>query len=858
MKVVDPPGRSTGSRRHAPVWAEPIDRVARRLGATEDGLTSEGAAAALGRHGPNVLDLDRQASAPRLLAKQFTSPILLILLGATVLSGLLGELTAAGIILTIIGLSGLLGFWQEHTAGRAMVTLLRLVEVRASVVRDGEQMSVPMSAVVPGDLALVSAGDLVPGDCVVVAANGLMVDQSVLTGETFPAEKTATLSADGAEVGERPNMLFFGTHVSSGSGTVLVTATGHDTEMGEVAQHLGSPTTTGFERGMTAFGLLLTRIMVALVVVIFAINLVLQRPFIDSALFSLALAVGLTPQLLPAVVSISLAHGARTIAKERVIVRRLDAIEDFGSMTILCSDKTGTMTQGHVRLSAALGLDGEPAPPVERLARINAEMQVGLKNPIDEAIVAASPSDIGTVTKLGELPYDFDRKRLSVLVRDASSGPDPILITKGAFGPVLEVCESTTSPDGKVAPLGESRDSIVSQFEELSRQGFRVLAVATRRIAGTTPLTVGDEAGMTLVGLLTFADPPKDGITATLGALASNGISVRMVTGDNRFIATHLAHEVGLDTKTVLTGNDIAAMDAPTLTAAVASVEVFSELSPLHKERIVRAMRSSGSVVGYLGDGINDAPALQAADVGISVDTAVAVAKRSAAIVLLDKDLGVLLAGVRQGRRTFANTMKYIFVTTSANFGNMLSMAVAATVLPFLPLLAGQILMVNLLTDLPGTTIATDSVDRSQLTRPQSWDIGMIMRYMLVFGAISSVFDLATFALLRWEFDAAAPEFRSAWFLGSILTEVAVLFALRTRGPFYRSKPSRWLVLSSLFVLAIAIGLPFTPVADSLELVKIPLELFVLIAALTVGYVATTEIVKHRFWKRETRTESRS
>ncbi|MEO5534847.1 MAG: magnesium-translocating P-type ATPase [Pseudolysinimonas sp.] len=829
-------------------WSVPAADLLSALHSRTDGLTADEAAATLTQVGPNTLNERDDVSIARLLARQFLSPIELILIGATILSGVLGDWTDAVIILVILLVSGLLGFVQERGAGRAMKALLAVVEVTVTVLRGGRRVAVPLGSIVPGDVAVVAAGDIVPGDCAVLEANGLTVDESALTGETFPVDKQPSVVPAATVLTGRTGAVFLGTHVSSGTGTLLVVRTGRSTQIAAIAARLSArPPQTGFEKGMTSFGLLLGRLMVVLVVAIFIINLVLQRPLIDSALFSLALAVGLTPQLLPAIVSISLAQGARMMARKRVIVRRLDAIEDFGSMTVLCSDKTGTMTAGEIHLDTAMRLDGTADAEVAELASLNAALQTGWRNPIDQAIVEglAAPSDAVAV---GELPYDFLRKRMSVLVR-RHPGEKPVLITKGALDPVIAVCTHAATAAGLV-PIARARVGIQKRFADLSSQGFRVLGVATRTFAGDRPVGIGDESKMTLVGLLCFADPAKPDAAATLAELAASGVSVRMVTGDNRLVAAHIAEQVGLDTTTVFSGPDIDAIGDAALAIAVKNVYVFSELDPVQKERVVRAFRAGGAVVGYLGDGINDAPPLHAADIGISVDTAVPVAKQSAAIVLLDKDLRVILDGVRQGRRTFANTMKYIYMTTSANFGNMLSMALAALLLPFLPLLAGQILLINLLTDLPATTIATDSVDDAQVRSPQRWNVRLIRNYLLAFGTLSSVFDLVTFAILHFGFHAAAPEFRSAWFVASILTEVGVLFALRTRGPFYRSAPGRWVVLSSIAVALVAVAIPYSPLAPVLSLVPIPLELLGLVFLVTLGYIAATELLKRVFWHR--------
>jgi P-type Mg2+ transporter len=823
------------------------------LDSTAGGLTSARAAETLARVGENKLGASRQTSEARLLARQFLSPIVLILVGATVLSGVLGDWTDATIILAIIVLSGLLGYFQERGAGRAISALLAVVEIKVNLMRDGVAVEIPISQVVPGDVATLSAGDLVPGDSIVLASNGLQLDESALTGETFPAEKQPGVSAVDSALTARSNMVFLGTHVASGSGTVVVVGTGSSTEIGAVSARLSSaPPKTGFEKGLTSFGLLLTRIMLVLVVAIFVVNLLLHRDPINSVLFSLALAVGLTPQLLPTIVSISLAQGARVIARHRVIVRRLDAIEDFGSMSIFCSDKTGTMTQGKVVLDAALDTAGNPSAMVGRLAYIDSFFQVGLKNPIDDAICAGVTCDVAKVVKLDELPYDFDRRRLSLLFKDGTEVPT--LVTKGALDAVVAVCQSARSADGSIVPIATVNDAVQKLFLDLSNRGYRVLGVATREMKGATSATLADESGMTLVGFVSFADPAKPDAAQTLKELATNGISVRMLTGDNRLVAAHIAGQVGLDASVVLTGSDIDALDDAALAAKVPGVVVFAELNPIQKERIVRALRTTGQTVGYMGDGINDSPALHAADVGISVDSAVDVAKEAASIVLLDKDLGVLLDGMQQGRRTFANTMKYIFMTSSASFGNVLSMAIAAGVLPFLPLLASQILLVNLLTDLPSTFIATDSVDAAQLRRPQRWNVRLIRNYMLTFGPLSSIFDLTTFAVLEWGFHAGAHEFRTAWFVGSVLTAVTALYVLRTRRPFFRSRPSTWLMLASAVVVVVTVAIPYSSLAAPLGFVPLSLPLVGILLAITVVYLVANELVKRIFWKPDQRT----
>jgi Mg2+-importing ATPase len=829
------------------VWSLDAGAALTRLESRPEGLTTAEAGARLARFGPNTIEHRRRTDALALLARQFTSPIVVILAFATVVSGVLGDVTDSAIILAIIALSGLLGFWQERGANRAVEALLAVVRVKAEAVRDGRAVEVPVEEMVPGDVVLLNAGDVIPGDCLVLESRTLLVDEAALTGETYPVEKMAGLAPAASPLGQRTNALFLGTHVVSGSGRALVVTTGRATQFGRVSEHVAErQVETGFERGMTAFGYLLVRAMVVLVTAIFVVNVALARPLIDSALFSLALAVGLTPQLLPAIVTISLSEGARLMARERVIVKRLDAIEDFGAMSILCTDKTGTMTTGSVSLAAALDLRGRPSDRVKRLAILNARFQTGFANPIDAAIVAAAGNEGDGARRLDELPYDFSRKRLSVLVEDDGAAR---IITKGDLQSVLAVCARAEISTGKVVDIGQARAEIMSQFETLSAQGYRVLGIATRDAGNVRRLAATDEANLVFRGLLTFLDPPKEGAEATVRALAAAGIAVRMITGDNRLVAARIGGMVGLDPRAVLTGEEIGRLDDAALARRAAGTAIFAEIEPIAKQRIILALRASGQVVGYLGDGINDAPALHAADVGISVDSGVDVAKEAAAIVLLDKDLGVLLDGVRQGRRTFANTMKYVFTTISANFGNMLSMAVAAAVLPFLPLLADQILLINFLTDLPSTTIATDEVDPEQLDAPHGWDLGFVRTFMIVFGGLSSVFDLLTFAVLRLGFAADALAFRSGWFLESIATELAVLFVLRTRRPAFLSRPSGLLLGSSLALGAVTFAIPFSPIAPFLGLEGPAPAVLGALVLITALYVASAEVAKRFFYR---------
>ena len=753
-----------------------------------------------------------------LLLRQFKSPIILILIAATVVSMFVGDLTDGLIILAIIVPSVLLSFWQEYRANQTMEELLGRVQVKVNVVRNGVEISIPITQLMVGDLVDLRIGDIVPGDLKVISSNGLLVDESVLTGESMAVEKAA---------GEE---LRFGTSVASGTAQATVVGVGEDTEYGALAKAVAEEAgDSGFARGLTKFGLLLMRWMSVLLVGLFIANMLMQKPIVDSFLFSIALAVGLTPQLLPAIISVSLSSGAKAMAGKNVLVKRLDAIEDFGSMDVLCTDKTGTITQGVVQLDSCLDLFGKPSERVRRLALINATVQEGFENPLDEAIrKSVTSKGIAGVRRIDELPYDFSRKRLTVLVSD---GEERYSITKGAFQNVLEICK---------LPSAE-RSRIEKFFEQQSALGYRVLALAT----GTSL----EERDLTLEGFLLFMDPLKPGAKDAVAEMASLGIHLYLITGDNEFVAKAIGDQVGLNVERVVTGNDVAELTDSELIALMKHSRVYASLDPLQKQRVIKLLKSSGHTVGYFGDGINDAAALHSADVGISVDTAVDIAKHASAIVLLDKDLSVIAEGVRLGRKTFINTMKYARVGVSASFGNMFSMAIASIFLPFLPLLPSQILLLNFMTDFPALAISGDSVDAEAIARPRRWDVKSIRNFMLIFGLISSVFDIATFAVLRFGFNADAELFRSGWFVESTLTELAVMLILRTRRRFWKSTPGKALWVSSLLLALLVFIIPFTQVGLLLQLEPLTWPLVFTIFGLIAIYAAVNELVKTRWIK---------
>ncbi len=731
-----------------PYWSKSLPEVTQSTNSSVDGLSSSEAQAILRRVGPNRILSKEHVTPLRLLLNQFTSPIVIILIFATIVSAFLGDWVDAAIILLIVLGSALLSFYQENSANNAAEKLRAQVSSRTDVLRDGKSTSIATTEVVPGDVVLLGAGSLIPGDGVLIEANDFFVNQAVLTGETFPVEKTPGVSPQTAGLAERTNVVFMGTNVRSGSAKALIVQTGPATAFGQIAGRLTlRPPETEFEHGIRKLGYLLTEVMLILVFGIFFLNVLMQKPVFDSLLFSIALAVGLTPQLLPAIININLSRGSQEMAKRGVIVRRLESIENFGSMDILCTDKTGTLTQGVVQLDGALDVNGEPSALVNLYAFLNAKMQTGMQNPLDEAIVSKGASDTEEYAKVDEIPYDFIRKRLSVVVQ--RQGAALQMITKGALENILAACSCVQNGDGERALDKPQLAAIQQRYEEWSAQGYRVLGIAVKPVERQEhPFAAADEASMAFAGFLLFFDPPKDGVQATIRSLAELGVNLKVITGDNEYVARHLGEIVGLDGAQVLTGSTLNNLRDEALWHAVEATTIFAEVDPNQKERIILALKKRGHVVGYMGDGINDAPSLHSADVGISVANAVDVAKEAADLVLLKQDLDVLREGIVQGRKTFANTLKYVFMATSANFGNMFSMAGASLFLPFLPMLPKQILLINFLTDLPEMAISGDRVDDAFVERPHRIDVGFIRRFMLIFGPLSSLFDFATFGVL--------------------------------------------------------------------------------------------------------------
>ncbi|MHB8636552.1 MAG: magnesium-translocating P-type ATPase [Fimbriimonadaceae bacterium] len=826
-------------------WSAQLAELYTDLGSGENGLRGAVAAERIAQL-PKVKARSSKWRFVGLFLGQFKSPIILILLFAAGVAAALGDQATAIIIFAIVLASGALGFWQEFHAADAVQKLLALVQITAKVVRDGKPQDVPIGQVVSGDVFVLHAGDMIPADSRLLESTDLFVNEAALTGEPFPVDKKIEALGADTQLAQRTNCVFLGTSVVSGSAKAIVVHVGSNTEFGKVSQSLSHrPPETEFERGVRQFDVMLMEVTLLLVLAMFAANVYYHKPVIESLLFSLAIAVGLTPQLLPAIISVNLATGARRMAEKKVIVKRLASIENFGSMDVLCSDKTGTLTDGTVRLNDGVGFDGKPSARVKLFGYLNAANQTGYSNPIDAAICEAAKVDVAGYVKVREQPYDFIRKRLTVVLKKDDRY---IAVTKGAVSNILEVCTLVEKADGSSAAIAPEMDGIDGEFESASKSGNRAIGVAFKDFGATAP--EGDcESGMTFLGMLLFFDPLRPEIVGTLQELRNLGVSVKFVTGDNRFVAGALLKQAGVPHAKVLSGPEMRNLTDEAFRRVVGKVDIFAEVEPNQKARIVVALQKAGHVVGHLGDGINDASAIHAADVGISVANAVDVAKDAADIVLLEKDLGVLKDGIREGRITFANTLKYVFMATSANFGNMFSMAGASLFLKFLPMLPTQILLTNFMTDLPEMTIATDNVDAEWIDRPHRWDIGFIKRFMVVFGLANSMCDYITFAFLLFVMHANETQFQTGWFIENVVTAALIVLVVRTRRPFWRSRPSRALTLATLASVAAVLLIPVSPIAGWLHLEPLPMGFIGMLIGLLVLYVVVAEAAKWFFYK---------
>ncbi|MGB9243263.1 MAG: magnesium-translocating P-type ATPase [Candidatus Acidiferrales bacterium] len=815
------------------------------------GLSSQEAAERLSKYGPNDPAPVKRGAAVIELLLLFVNPLIVILLIASVVSFILGNATDAVIILVMVLLGISINFIQTYRSQRAIDKLRENVTPTATVLRDGNWQEIKRHEVVPGDIVRVSAGDLIPADGQLLESHDLYVQQAALTGESLPAEKNAIGHApppDGSP--DAPDLVFLGTSVVSGTGTVLILKTGAQTAFGAIAERLATrPAETEFERSMKHFGMLIMRAVFFLVLFILVIRVALHKDAFESFLFAVALAVGLTPEFLPMITSVTLARGAIRMSRDQVVVKRLSAIQNFGTIDVLCSDKTGTLTTGIMSLAASVDFLGKPSERAIELGYINSKLETGIRSPLDAAILKLQRPDSDGYTKCDEIPFDFERRRLSIVVEKKGS-TGCLLITKGAPEGILDLSESYET-EGRVVPLDAAAKGRCRQtFDDLSAQGFRVLAVAYRMADSHCAFTVADEHSLILVGYLAFADPPNPDAAQSLAAMSRDGVEVKILTGDNELVARHICEQVGIKNPTIILGEELERTSDPALQHLAEETTVFARVSPMQKDRIIHALKQRDHVVGYMGDGINDAPSLHAADVGISVASAVDVAREAADIILLKPGLQILHNGIIEGRRASANVMKYLLMGTSSNFGNMFSMAGASVFLPFLPMLPTQILLNNFLYDTAQITIPSDNVDEDAIRAPRRWDMKLIRNFMIFIGPISSIYDFLTFYVLLHYFHASQPEFHTGWFVESLATQTLVLFIIRTAGNPLKSRPSIPLAITTILIVIVGIVLPFSPLAKLLGFTPLPGPFFTFLAISTVTYLLLVEWAKRLLFSR--------
>ena len=816
------------------------------------GLSSQEAAALLERYGPNEPAPAKRSAVFVELVFLFLNPLVIILLVACLASFILGDASDAFIILFIVLLGVLINFVQSYRSQRAIERIRADVAPTATVLRDGQWRELGRREVVPGDVVRVAAGDLIPADGELREARDLYVQQAALTGESMPVEKSAHAGADANSKGpDAPNLVFLGTSVVSGTGIAVIAATGAQTSFGAIAARLATrPPETDFERSMRQFAVLIMRAVFFLVLFILSVRIALHKDAFESFLFAVALAVGLTPEFLPMIASVTLARGAVRMAREHVIVKHLPAIQNLGTVDIFCSDKTGTLTTGLMTLDRSVDYCGAPTDRAIELATLNSKFETGIRSPLDDAILKPGHAGADDYVKCDEIPFDFERRRLSIVVEKKTPGDGRLLITKGAPEGILDLSDSY-EVGGRVVPFDPAlRRHCRETFNDLSAQGFRVLAVAYRSMDGPGPYSVKDERALVFVGYLAFADPPSPDAAESLAEMKRDGVTVKILTGDNELVSRHICEQVGIQNPAIVLGDDLEKMEDPALQNVAERTDVFARVSPVQKHRIIHALKLRGHVVGYMGDGINDAPSLHAADVGISVSTAVDVAREAADIILVKPGLRVLHQGILEGRRASANVMKYLLMGTSSNFGNMFSMAGASLFLPFLPMLPTQILLNNFLYDAAQITIPSDNVDPEFLRAPRKWDMKLIRNFMVIIGPISSIYDFLTFYVLLHFLHAGPTEFHTGWFVESLATQTLVLFVIRTMQNPLRSRPSAPLAVTTILIVILGIWLPYSPLAHRFGFTPLPGFFFIILAIFTITYLLLVEVAKRLLFSR--------
>jgi len=818
----------------------------KKLNSTPEGLSQNAA--------DNILyssEKNRKYKSPfrkdfNLFIGQFKSPLMLLLIGAVLLSSFLGDTSDVIIILFIVLSTGLLSFLQERNAGRVVEKLQSMITLKCDVVRDGRQQEISSDRIVAGDILIFNAGDMVPADCLLIESNELHANESSLTGESFPVRKEVGIIDEKTELANRTNCLWEGSSIVSGTAHALVILTGSNTIFGSIAQSASKKTETTFEKGIKDFGYFLMKITLVLCIFILVINLLNHKSVLESALFALALAVGMAPELLPAITTISMSAGAKRMFKKKVIVKKLSSIQNLGEVNLLCTDKTGTITEGQIQIAGLVNGLGTEDDFVKKLAFWNASFETGYANPVDEALkqlpVEISPDTI----KTGEVPYDFIRKRLSISIKTKE---ESLLISKGAFKEIISICTKMKLADNSIATIEEYIAALEDRFTAYGKNGLRAIVVCYKLITGNN-ISKDDEVDMIFAGFILLHDPVKKGIIETIDELKKLQVSLKIITGDNKNVAASIAAALNVENPLVMTGEELFQTSSEALEQLVKKIHIFAEVEPQQKERIILALRKNYTIA-YMGDGINDVSAINAADVGISVENAVDVAREAADFVLMEKDLMVLTDGIKEGRKTFANTLKYIFINTGSTFGNMFSVAIASLILPFLPMLPKQILLMNFITDFPYLTVASDNVDQEQLDRPGKWDLKFIRRYMIIFGIHSSLFDIITFVTLLYILHVKESAFQTGWFIESILTELFILFIIRTHKNFFKSKPGGYLFILSALGLIITLALPYIPFAKDIGLIPLPISNLMAMLLIVLAYILTADLLKVWFFKKE-------
>ncbi|WP_018341940.1 magnesium-translocating P-type ATPase [Cytophaga aurantiaca] len=824
-------------------WTSDSAHWFQQLNSSEKGLTQNNAETIgkqylVSKRTKSGLEKDIQ-----LFISQFKSPLMLLLIGAVILSAFLGDTSDVFIILFIVVSTGLLSFFQERNAGKVVEKLQSMIALKSVVLRDGKALEVISTNIVPGDVLLLKAGDMIPADCLLIEANEVHANEASLTGESYPVVKQVGILNEQTALAQRTNCLWEGTSIVSGTARALVIHTGDETIFGNIAQGSLKKVETSFEKGIKDFGFFLMKITLILSIFILVVNLLNHKSPLESVLFALALAVGMAPELLPAITTIAMSAGAKRLLAKKVIVKKLSSIQNLGEVNLLCTDKTGTITEGSINVADIVDTLGSSSSFVKEIAYWNAMLESGYSNPIDEALKNMDAQPLPE--KIGEVPYDFIRKCLSIAIQTSS---DKMLISKGAFIQILALCNKARLSDGSIVELSTQQQFIKQQFETYGKNGLRAIAVCYKNIDVQT-ISKELENEMIFAGFVLLHDPIKAGIIETITELKKLHVDLKIITGDNRNIATSIALSIGITNPVILTGQDLLETSTEALNKRVQETHIFSEVEPQQKERIIQALRRSYTVA-YMGDGINDVSAITAADVGISVENAVDVAREAADFVLIEKNLMVLIDGIKEGRKTFSNTLKYIFINTGSTFGNMFSVAIASLLLPFLPMLPKQILLTNFITDFPYLTIASDNVDEEQLAKPGKWDLKFIRSYMVIFGIHSSIFDVITFITLLFVLKVKESAFQTGWFVESVLTELFILFIIRTHKNFFKSQPGKYLFLLSVLGLILTLGLPYMPFASDIGLAPLPMLNLGLMLFIVACYILTADLLKVWFFKK--------